>query len=62
MSDLKEREEIRNALKVIKSACEEIECECGNLCPFYKEDFCMIQNSCPADWKIVDKYFWKVLD
>lgn len=55
-----EREEIINALEVIKNVCEENKCR--ESCPFNRGTVCKIQDSCPANWEIVEKFFWKALD
>lgn len=60
MSDLKEYQEIRNALEIIKDTCGVN--ECNNSCPFYKRNVCQIRSVAPVDWEISDIENWKVFD
>lgn len=52
-----EREEIINALEVIKDTCGVN--ECNNNCPFYKRSVCQIRSVVPCDWEISGGDFWK---
>ena len=47
------KEEILNALHVIKDECEEND-DCSDGCPFEKNGGCVIQDNYPVVWKIND--------
>lgn len=47
------KEEILNALHVIKETCEEYD-DCEDGCPFERNEDCLIQFSYPGAWKIND--------
>lgn len=53
------KEEILNALHIIKDTCSEFDCV---LCPFRSIDTsCIIQDEPPKDWDINDNDTWRAL-
>ena len=57
------REEIINALNVIKDECDACDDGYYMKCPFYKVNRgCLINKICPSDWNIVtEEEAWRAL-
>lgn len=56
------REEILNALHVIKDICDDETIDCYN-CPFGNdENLCRIKDRIPANWRIKDEEIWRAFE
>ena len=57
------QEEILKALHIIKEVCEQCNADNEDLCPFCRDDECVINADIPSEWKINDDSItvWKGL-
>jgi hypothetical protein len=57
------QEEITNALTVIQNTCKAQGANPCSNCPLSKNDYCVIQEEAPEEWKISTKPpVWKAFD